>query len=85
MLVHYHGTTVDGKVFDSSVDRGEPIRFPLKNVIRGWQEGVSMMKVGGKATLICPAEIAYGAAGSPPVIQPGATLVFEVELLEVEA
>lgn len=83
MEVHYHGTTVDGEVFDSSVNRGEPIKFPLKNVIAGWQEGVAKMKVGGKATLICPSEIAYGESGSPPVIQPGATLVFEVELINV--
>lgn len=83
MEVHYHGTTVDGTVFDSSVDRGESIKFPLKNVIAGWQEGVAKMKVGGKATLICPSEIAYGESGSPPVILPGATLVFEVELINV--
>jgi len=81
--VHYHGTTVEGTVFDSSVDRGETIKFPLKNVIAGWQEGVAKMKVGGKATLICPSEIAYGESGSPPVILPGATLVFEVELINV--
>lgn len=83
VLVHYHGTLSDGTVFDSSVNRGEPIRFPLANVIKGWQEGVSMMKVGGKATLVVPADLAYGDSGSPPVIPPGATLQFEVELLEV--
>lgn len=83
VLVHYHGTLPDGTVFDSSVDRKEPIKFPLKNVIRGWQEGVAMMKVGGKATLIVPSDLAYGDNGSPPVIQPGATLRFDVELLEV--
>lgn len=83
VLVHYHGTLTDGTVFDSSVQRGEPIKFPLKNVIRGWQEGVSMMKAGGKATIICPSDIAYGDNGSPPVIPPGATLKFEVELLSV--
>lgn len=81
--VHYHGTLVDGTVFDSSVDRGEPIQFPLKNVIQGWQEGVAMMRVGGKATLVVPANIGYGDNGSPPVIPPGATLIFEVELLSV--
>lgn len=83
VLVHYHGTLADGTVFDSSVNRGEPIKFPLKNVIRGWQEGVAMMKTGGKATLVVPSDLAYGDNGSPPVIPPGATLTFEVELIEV--
>jgi FKBP-type peptidyl-prolyl cis-trans isomerase FkpA len=82
-LVHYHGTLCDGTVFDSSKDRGEPIKFPLSNVIKGWQEGVSMMKEGGKATLVVPPSIGYGDNGSPPVIPPAATLVFEVELIEV--
>jgi FKBP-type peptidyl-prolyl cis-trans isomerase FkpA len=82
VLVHYHGTLIDGSVFDSSVDRGEPIKFPLRNVIKGWQEGVSMMKAGGKATLVIPSDLAYGDNGSPPVIPPGATLIFEVELIE---
>ena len=83
--VHYHGTLVDGTVFDSSVSRGEPISFPLRNVIKAWQEGVAMMRQGGKATLVCPSDIAYGDNGSPPVIPPGATLIFEVELIEVIA
>jgi FKBP-type peptidyl-prolyl cis-trans isomerase FkpA len=81
--VHYKGTLVEGKVFDSSYDRGEPAHFPLTGVIPCWTEGVQKMAVGGKAKLVCPPAIAYGERGSPPVIPPGATLVFEVELLEV--
>jgi len=81
--VHYHGTLTDGTVFDSSVDRGQTISFPLGGVIRGWQEGLQLMKEGGKATLLCPADIAYGEAGSGEVIPPGATLKFEVELFKV--
>lgn len=83
VVVHYHGTLTDGTVFDSSKNRGEPVKFPLKNVIKGWQEGVSMMRMGGKATLVVPSELAYGDNGSPPVIPPGATLIFEVELIEI--
>jgi len=81
--VHYHGTLIDGTVFDSSVDRGQTISFPLGGVIKGWQEGLAMMKEGGKATLVIPADIAYGEAGSGDVIPPGATLKFEVELFKV--
>ncbi len=81
--VHYHGTLLDGTVFDSSVQRGEPARFPLGNVIKCWTEGVQMIKVGGKSRLVCPSNIAYGDRGQPPAIKPGATLVFEVELLEI--
>ena len=81
--VHYHGTLVDGTVFDSSVQRGEPATFPLSGVIKCWTEGVQKIKVGGKSRLVCPANLAYGERGSPPVIKPGATLVFEVELLEI--
>ena len=82
--VHYHGTLVDGTVFDSSVARGEPATFPLDGVIPCWTEGVQQIKVGGKSRLVCPAEIAYGDRGSPPVIKPGATLIFEVELQDVK-
>ena len=81
--VHYHGTLRDGTVFDSSVQRGQPISFPLNNVIPCWTEGVQKMKVGGKAKLVCPSDTAYGDQGSGP-IPGGATLVFEVELLEIE-
>ena len=82
--VHYHGTFQDGKVFDSSVERGQPASFPLNRVIPCWTEGVGMMKVGGKAMLVCPPEIAYGARGSPPRIPENATLNFEVELLAIQ-
>jgi FKBP-type peptidyl-prolyl cis-trans isomerase FkpA len=81
--VHYQGTLVDGTVFDSSLQRGQPATFPLANVIKCWTEGVQEIKVGGKSRLVCPANIAYGDRGSPPNIRPGATLVFEVELLEI--
>jgi len=83
--VHYHGTLTDGTVFDSSVERKEPVSFPLSGVIPCWTEGVQMMKVGGKAKLICPSSIAYGDRGTPDgSIKPGSTLVFEVELLDIE-
>lgn len=81
--VHYHGTLTNGKVFDSSVQRGEPATFPLTGVIPCWTEGLQLMKVGGKSRLVCPADIAYGERGAPPDIKPGATLVFEVELLDI--
>lgn len=81
--VHYHGTLTDGTVFDSSVDRGATIKFKLGQVIKGWQEGLSMMKEGGKATLVIPPELAYGDAGSGGAVPPGASLKFEVELFKV--
>lgn len=81
--VHYHGTLTDGTVFDSSVQRGEPATFPLAQVIPCWTEGVQHVKVGGKSRLVCPASLAYGDRGAPPKIKPGATLVFEVELIEI--
>lgn len=82
--VHYQGTLIDGKVFDSSIARNEPATFPLNRVIPCWTEGVQRMKVGGKSRLVCPSSIAYGDRGAPPDIKPGATLVFEVELLGIE-
>ena len=81
---HYHGTLINGTVFDSSVDRGEPITFELNRVIRGWQEALQLMTVGSKWKLYVPSDLAYGDSGSGPVIGPGATLVFEVELLGIE-
>jgi FKBP-type peptidyl-prolyl cis-trans isomerase FkpA/FKBP-type peptidyl-prolyl cis-trans isomerase FklB len=81
--VHYHGTLTDGTVFDSSVQRGEPATFPLGQVVPCWTEAVQQIKVGGKSRLVCPANLAYGDRGAPPKIKPGATLVFEVELLEI--
>jgi FKBP-type peptidyl-prolyl cis-trans isomerase FkpA/FKBP-type peptidyl-prolyl cis-trans isomerase FklB len=81
--VHYHGTLIDGTVFDSSVVRGEPASFGLDQVVKCWTEGLQHIKVGDKSRLVCPAALAYGDRGAPPQIKPGATLVFEVELLEI--
>jgi FKBP-type peptidyl-prolyl cis-trans isomerase FkpA len=82
--VNYRGTLMDGTEFDSSYARHEPVEFPLYQVIPCWTEGVQKMKVGGKSRLVCPASIAYGEQGSPPTIPGGATLVFDIELLEIK-
>lgn len=82
--VHYRGTLIDGTVFDSSYDRGEPIVFPVTGVIAGWVEGLQLMQIGSKFELTIPSNLAYGANGSGPVIGPDATLIFEVELLAIE-
>lgn len=80
---HYHGTTIDGKVFDSSVDRGEPAVFPVNRVIPGWTEALQLMPVGSKWKLFIPAALAYGERGAGQDIKPNSTLIFEVELLEI--
>ena len=82
--VHYHGTLIDGSVFDSSVLRGEPAVFPLDGVIPCWTEGIQRMHVGEKAKLVCPSNVAYGDQGNPPTIPGSATLIFEVQLLAIE-
>lgn len=87
VVVHYTGTLEDGKKFDSSVDRGEPfgpLELGAGKVIKGWDEGLQGMKVGGKRKLIIPAKLGYGDRGAGKVIPPGATLIFEVELLEIK-
>lgn len=83
VTVHYHGKLIDGTVFDSSIQRGQPISFALNQVIKGWTEGLQLMKVGDKMRLFIPADLAYGdrAAGQIP---PGATLIFDVELIAIQ-
>ena len=81
---HYHGTLISGEIFDSSVQRGEPISFPLNGVIKGWQEALQLMTVGSKWKLFIPSELAYGERSAGPVIGPGSTLIFEVELLGIQ-
>jgi FKBP-type peptidyl-prolyl cis-trans isomerase FklB len=81
---HYHGTLINGEIFDSSVQRGEPITFPLNGVIKGWQDAVQLMTVGAKWRLFIPSELAYGERSAGPNIGPGSTLIFDVELLGIE-
>lgn len=82
--VHYHGTTPEGEVFDSSLDRGEPTSFALNQVIKGWTEGLQLMRVGGKFRFTIPPDLAYGERGAGGKIGPNQTLIFEVELLAIE-
>lgn len=84
VTVHYHGTLIDGKVFDSSVKRGKPATFPLNGVIKGWQEVVPLMPVGSKWKVVIPPELAYGERGAGGSIGPNETLVFEIELIEIK-
>jgi len=83
VLAHYHGTLIDGTVFDSSVDRGEPAQFGLSQVISGWTEALQLMKVGDKWRLFLPSNLAYGEQSPTPAIPPNSALIFDVELLEI--
>lgn len=83
VTVHYRGTLLDGTEFDSSYSRGQPATFPLNGVIAGWTEGVQLVKPGGKIKLFIPSDLAYGDRGAPPTIKPGATLIFDVELISI--
>ena len=83
VTTHYHGTLIDGTVFDSSVDRGEPASFPVGGVIKGWTEALQLMSVGSKWKLYVPYDLAYGERGAGPQIGPYSTLIFEVELLSI--
>lgn len=82
--VHYHGTLIDGTVFDSSKDRKKSVSFPLNRVIKGWTEGLQLVGEGGKVRLVIPSELAYGDNGAPPKIPGGATLIFDVELITIK-
>jgi len=82
--VHYHGTTIDGTVFDSSVDRGEPVTFGLGQVIKGWTEALQLMPVGSKWKIYIPSELGYGEQAAGPKIKPNSVLIFEVELIGIE-
>lgn len=84
VTTHYHGTLIDGTVFDSSVDRGEPAKFPVSGVIPGWTEALQLMSVGSKWKLFVPANLAYGERGAGPQIGPNSTLIFEVELISID-
>ncbi|MBU1657705.1 FKBP-type peptidyl-prolyl cis-trans isomerase [bacterium] len=84
VVTHYHGTLMNGTVFDSSYERGEAVSFPVNAVIKGWTEALTKMKVGDKWQLLIPAELAYGERGAPPSIGPNAALIFDVELLEIQ-